>query len=62
MDDIKSALDPYYIMNPGKLIESTTRFGIPIPGIAMGVGLNTMAIMKRMMPADKIEMKNNGKK
>lgn len=62
MDDIKSTLDPHYLMNPGKLIESTTRFGIPIPGFAMALGMNTMAIMKRMMPADKIEMKNNGKK
>jgi hypothetical protein len=49
-------------MNPGKLIESTTRFGVPIPGIAMGVGLNTMAVVKRIMPADKIEMKDDGKK
>jgi len=62
MDDIKSALDPYYIMNPGKLIESTTRFGIPLPGFAMDIGMNTMAIVKRITPADKIEMKKNGKK
>jgi glycolate oxidase len=61
MDDIKSALDPYYIMNPGKLIETSTRFGIPIPGFALGVGFNAMAILKRIMPADKIEMKKNGK-
>ena len=62
MDDIKSTLDPYYLMNPGKLIESTTRFGIPIPGFAMSLGMNTMAIVKRIMSADKIEMKDNGKK
>jgi len=62
MDDIKSTLDPHNIMNPGKLIENTTRFGIPIPGFAMSVGLNLMAIIKRIMPADKIEMKNDGKK
>jgi glycolate oxidase len=62
MDDIKSALDPYYIMNPGKLIENSTRFGIPLPGFAMGVGFNAMAILKRIMPADKIEMKKNEKK
>ena len=59
MDDIKSALDPHYIMNPGKLIESTTRFGIPIPGFAMAAGMNMMAIMKQMMPADKTGMKNH---
>ncbi|UCE38485.1 MAG: FAD-binding oxidoreductase, partial [Thermoplasmata archaeon] len=62
MDDIKSALDPHYIMNPGKLIESTTRFGIPIPGFAMAAGMNILAFMKRMMPADKIGMKNHGTK
>ena len=62
MDDIKTALDPYYIMNPGKLIENSTRFGIPLPGFAMGVGFDTMAILKRIMPADKIEMKKNEKK
>ncbi len=62
MDDIKSALDPHYIMNPGKLIESTTRFGIPIPGFAMNVGMNALAILKRIMPADEIGMKNHGKK
>ena len=62
MDDIKSTLDPHYIMNPGKLVETTTRFGIPIPGFAMAVGMNMLAIMKRMMPADKIEMKNHGTK
>jgi glycolate oxidase len=62
MDDIKTALDPYYIMNPGKLIETSTRFGIPMPGIGLDVGFNSMAILKRIMPADKIEMKKNGKK
>ncbi len=62
MDDIKSALDPHYIMNPGKLIESTTRFGIPIPGFAMNVGMDALAILKRIMPADEIGMKNHGKK
>ena len=62
MDDIKSAIDPYYIMNPGKLIESTTRFGIPIPGFAISVGMNAMAIIKRILPADRTEVKNNGTK
>ena len=60
MDDIKSAIDPYYIMNPGKLVESSTRFGIPIPGFAMSLGMDAMAILKRILPADKTEVKNNG--
>lgn len=54
MDDIKSAIDPYYILNPGKLTESTTRFGIPLPGFAMDLGMDMMALLKRIMPADKI--------
>ena len=54
MDDIKSALDPHYIMNPGKLTESTTRFGIPLPGFAMDLGMNVMAILKRILPKDKL--------
>jgi D-lactate dehydrogenase (cytochrome) len=62
MDDIKSTFDPHYIMNPGKLIENTTRFGIPIPGFAMSIGMNVLAILKRIMPADKIEKKKYGKK
>lgn len=62
MDDIKSTLDPHYIVNPGKLIESSTRFGIPIPGFAIGLGLNVMAILKRIMPSDKIGKKKHGKK
>ena len=62
MDDVKSAIDPYCIMNPGKLIESTTRFGIPIPGFAISAGMNAMAIIKRILPADKTEVKNNGAK
>ena len=62
MDDIKSTLDPYYIMNPGKLTENTTRFGIPIPGFAMNFGMNILAIMKRIMPSDKNKMKKHEKK
>ncbi|UCF49194.1 MAG: FAD-binding oxidoreductase, partial [Thermoplasmatales archaeon] len=59
MDDIKSAIDPHYIMNPGKLTESTTRFGIPIPGFAMDIGMNLMAILKRIMPKDKLTPPSN---
>jgi glycolate oxidase len=62
MDEIKSTFDPHYIMNPGKFLEGTTRFGIPIPAFAMDIGMDIMAILKRIMPADKITgMKNHGK-
>ena len=62
MDDIKSTFDPYFIMNPGKLVENTTRFGIPIPGFAMNTAMNTLAIIKKIMPSDNIGKKNHGKK
>lgn len=62
MDDIKSTLDPHYIVNPGKLIESSTRFGIPVPGFVIGAGLNVLAILKQIMPADKIGTKHHEKK
>jgi glycolate oxidase len=55
MFDLKSAIDPYNIMNPGKLTEGVTRFGIPIPAIAMNLGMDGMALVKGMMGKDKIK-------
>ncbi len=52
MFDLKSALDPYNIMNPGKLTEGVTRFGIPIPALVMNLGMDSMALVKRMMGKD----------
>jgi len=48
MDDIKSAIDPYGILNPGKMVEGVTRFGIPIPGIGMKFGMSGMALFRRI--------------
>jgi len=53
MNDLKSTLDPYNIMNPGKLTEGLTRFGIPIPSLAMNLGMDSMALMKRFIGKDK---------
>ena len=53
MFDLKSTLDPYNIMNPGKLTEGVTRFGIPIPPVAMNMGMDSMALMKRILNKDK---------
>ena len=51
---IKALMDPYGIMNPGKVVETGTRFGISLPAVLMNFGMNMMAGMKRFMPRDKI--------
>ena len=51
---IKKAMDPYDIMNPGKMVETGTRFGISMPAFLMNFGMNMMAGMKRLMPSDKM--------
>ena len=48
MDDIKSAIDPYGLLNPGKMVEGVTRFGVPIPGIGMTLGMSGMALFRRI--------------
>jgi glycolate oxidase len=54
MDNIKTSFDPYNIMNPGKFTENVTRFGIPLPSFAFNMGMDMMAILKRIMPTDKL--------
>jgi len=51
--NIKDILDPHEIMNPGKLIEGRTRYGVPIPPIGMKIGMGALATVKRMTPRDK---------
>ena len=52
MYSIKNVIDPHDIMNPGKLFEGLTRFGIPLPGAVMGVSMEAMALGKRALPRD----------
>ncbi|MDY6965059.1 MAG: FAD-binding oxidoreductase [Halobacteriota archaeon] len=53
MHDMKSTLDPYDIMNPGKLTEGLTRFGFPLPGAVMPLMMGFMPIIKGILPKDK---------
>jgi glycolate oxidase len=58
---IKKTMDPYEIMNPGKMVETGTRFGISIPAFLMNFGMHMMGSVKRILPRDKIgekEMKS----
>ncbi len=48
MRSVKSVMDPYDIMNPGKTTEGMTRFGVPIPAFGMNMGMDMMAIMARL--------------
>jgi glycolate oxidase len=52
MFDIKTVVDPHDIMNPGKLLEGLTKFGFPLPGLVMDVGMGAMAGGKKLMSKD----------
>jgi len=59
--DIKKVIDPYEIMNPGKMVETGTRYGISIPAFLMNFGMHMMGSVKRILPRDKIGEKEIAK-
>jgi len=50
LSEIKQALDPHHIINPGKHTEMGTRFGIALPPFIVDLGMDVMAVLKRGMP------------
>jgi len=59
--DLKKMLDPHDIMNPGKMVETGTRFGISIPAFLMNFGMHMMGSVKRILPRDRIGEKDLAK-
>jgi glycolate oxidase len=58
---LKAMLDPNDIMNPGKMVETGTRWGISMPAFLMNFGMQMMGSVKRILPRDKIGEKELGK-
>jgi glycolate oxidase len=58
---MKDLLDPYGIMNPGKMVQTGTRYGISMPAFLMNFGMHMMGSVKRILPRDKIGEKELSK-
>ena len=59
--NIKKLLDPYEIMNPGKMVETGTRYGISMPAFLMNFAMHMMGSVKRILPRDRIGEKELAK-
>jgi glycolate oxidase len=58
--NIKEIIDIENIMNPGKMTEMRVKWGIPIPGFLMNIGLNLLGMMKKALPRAKIDAFQTG--
>jgi glycolate oxidase len=58
--NIKEIIDTENIMNPGKMTEMRVKWGIPIPGFLMNIGLNLLGMMKKALPRAKIDALQTG--
>jgi glycolate oxidase len=60
MRSVKLTLDPDDVVNPGKFIEMRMRYGVGIPGPLMAVGLDMLAMVKKVFPKTKIDEHPSG--
>lgn len=58
--NIKELIDIDNIMNPGKMTEMRMKWGIPIPGFLMNIGLNLLGMVKKVFPRGEITVPPSG--
>lgn len=59
--ELKRTIDPEDIMNPGKMVETGTRYGFAMPAFLMSFAMHLMGSVKRILPRDKMGEKELAK-